>query len=410
MDAMEKYADLLIRVGLNLQKGQTLVLASPLECAAFARLLQVKAYQAGAREVVMRWIDEQTDCQRFLMADEAVFDEFPDWSRQFFNGYAEQGAAFLSIAAEDPELLKDVDPKRISRQAKVRSAALGVYRGRLMINKNVWCVASLPVPAWARKVFPELSESQAMAALWQAIFKAVRVDQPDPVKAWQEHQLALDKQVNYLNGRQFKALRYRNSLGTDLTVNLPDHHIWIGGGDKSPAGYMFVANMPTEEVFTLPRADGVNGRVVSSLPLNYNGKLVERFWFEFKDGQVVDYSAARGKETLTELLGTDPGARRLGEVALVPYDSPISNQRILFYNTLFDENASCHFALGKAYPTCLAGGEDLSADQLQAAGVNDSLIHIDFMVGTADLRIVGLAADGRETELFIGGNFNPGLF
>lgn len=402
---MERYAKLLIQVGVSLKKGQTIIISSPIESAEFARLAQVEAYKAGAREVIFRWFDEKSARITLDMADDAIFDEFPDWMKAFFNGYAEQGAVFLFITSPDPEIMKGVDPKRMSRQNKARSTALEYYRTRQMSNKNVWCIGSVPSPAWARKVFPGKSDAEAMDALWAAIFKAVRVDRGDPVQAWRDHQADLNKRLAFLASQRFTSLRYRNALGSDLRVELPEGHIWFGGGDTCEDGYEFVANMPTEEVFTLPHREGVTGKIVSSMPLNYNGNLIEDFWFHFEHGLVTDYGAGKGLETLKELLETDEGARRLGEVALVPYDSPISNLKILFYNTLYDENASCHFALGKAYPTCIAGGTDMSKEQLIAAGVNDSLVHVDFMVGSADLSITGVRLDGSEVAVFTNGNF-----
>lgn len=405
MNPMESYARLLIQVGINLQKNQTLIIAAPIECAEFARMAQVEAYKAGAREVIMRWVDEKSTRITFDMAPDAIFDEFPAWSIAFFDGYADSGAAFLTIMASDPELMKNVDPKRISRQNKARSTALEYFRSRQMSNKNVWCVGSVPTVAWARKVFPGQNDADAMEHLWNAIYKTVRVDQADPVKAWRAHQAALNTRLGFLKKHDFSSLHYKNAQGTDFTVTLPRGHQWFGGGDKCPEGYVFVANMPTEEVFTMPHRNSANGKVVSSLPLNYNGNLIEDFWFSFKNGLVVDFGARSGLSTLKELLDTDEGAKRLGEVALVPHDSPISNLGILFYNTLFDENASCHFALGKAYPTCIQGGPDMTKEQLLAAGANDSLVHVDFMVGSSDLTITGIQADGTEVPVFRNGNF-----
>lgn len=403
---LEKYADLLVRTGINIQEDQLLVLTTPIECADFARIVTKKAYGAGAREVIVRWVDELSDKIRFDMGKDEIFDEVHEWVVPYLEGYANKGAAFLRIAASDPELMKDVNPKRIARQNKAMSTALTTYRSRLMSNKNVWCVASIPTEAWAKKVFPELDTESAVEKLWNAIFKSVRVDEDDPVAAWSTHQSNLNKRLDFLNGHKFKSLTYKNSLGTDLVVELPQKHIWFGGGDEAEDGYVFVANMPTEEVFTMPHAEGVNGRVVSSMPLNYNGNLIEGFSLTFKDGLVVDFSAESGYETLKELLETDEGAKRLGEVALVPYDSPISNQKILFYNTLFDENASCHFALGKAYPINVEGGNDMTTEELKAEGANDSLTHVDFMVGTEDLEITGVTHDGQEITVFKNGNFD----
>ena len=402
---LEKYAELLVRTGINIQEDQILVINSPIETAEFARLASIKAYESGAREVVIRWIDEKSSKIRFDMAKDEVFDEFPEWIKTMLEGYAKKGAAFLSIAASDPELMKDVDPKRMSRQQKVMSQGLEYYRTRMMTNQNVWCVASIPTVAWAKKVFPDGSEEEALNKLWEAIYKAVRVDQPDPVAAWEEHQQNLNKRLDFLNTHHFTALRYKNEAGTDVTLELPKNHKWVGGGDKGPHGKVFFANMPTEEVFTMPKADGVEGTVVSSMPLNYNGNLIEDFRFTFSKGKVVDFDARSGKEVLRELLDTDDGAKRLGEIALVPFDSPISNQNILFYNTLFDENASCHFALGKAYPSCIKGGDELSKDALKEEGANDSLTHVDFMIGTEDLAIFGITENGEEVPVFKEGNF-----
>lgn len=405
MKPIEKYANLLVRVGINIQKNQTLIITSPIETAEFTRLLSVKAYEAGAREVVIRWTDEKSARIRYDMANDEIFDESPAWLTTYMNDYAGIDAAFLSISASDPEIMKGVDPKRISRANKSSSIALASYRQRMMSNQNVWCVASIPTQAWAKKVFPDAADQEAIDLLWDAIYKAVRVDQEDPVAAWEVHQKDLNRRLTYLNQANFKALRYKNSLGTDCVVELAKNHIWYGGGDAAPQGHIFFANMPTEEVFTMPDRMGANGKIYSSIPLNYNGNLIEDFWFEFKDGLVVDFGASSGADVLSELLDTDEGAKRLGEVALVPYDSPISNQKILFYNTLYDENASCHFAIGKAYPVNVKGGTSMSVEELTAAGANDSLTHVDFMVGTSDLEIVGINDDGTEVPVFQSGNF-----
>ena len=274
-----------------------------------------------------------------------------------------------------------------------------------MSNENAWCVVSMPTKAWAMKVFPELSVDEAIGALWQAILESVRADADDPTLAWEAHKKALRARMAFLNRHNFRRLRYQNSLGTDLVVGLPEGHQWLGGAEKTKAGVEFIANIPTEEVFTLPHKNEVNGVVYSSKPLNYQGNLIDRFSLVFKEGKVTDCSAVIGQEVLKNLIATDDGASRLGEVALVPFDSPISNSNILFYNTLFDENASCHLAFGKAYPVCLAGGEEMDRAALEAAGVNDSLVHVDFMIGTSDLTIDGQTADGQWIPVFRNGNF-----
>lgn len=402
---LEKYARLIVKTGLNLQNGQLLVIVSPIECAYFTRMIAEMAYQEGAKDVIVSWKDELLAKIRFLHAPETVFDEFPEWQKEFFLSYVRQGAAFLSIHASDPELLKDVNPERVAKSQKASNTALKEYRERLMSNKNVWSVVSIPTSSWSRKVFPHLSEKDAVEKLWKTIFKTVRVDTEDPVVAWEKHLVHLKQRLDFLNSSQFKYLHYKNAIGTDLKIELPENHIWLGGSEYTPEGIEFIANMPTEEVFTLPKKTGVNGTVVSSKPLHYNGNLIENFSLTFEAGQIMDFRAEKGYAILEKLIGTDEGSRYLGEVALVPYDSPISNSNILFFNTLFDENASCHLALGKAYPVCIKNGENMSKEELAASGVNDSLVHEDFMLGTKDLEIVGVTAAGDEIPVFKKGNF-----
>jgi len=301
--------------------------------------------------------------------------------------------------------MKDVDPGRIARAKKTASIELKEHSDNLMNNRNVWCVASVPTPSWAAKVFPGIPQDQAVEKLWNAILTSVRADDQDPVEAWKIHKTSLKQKLDKLNDMQLQWIHIRNKLGTDLKIELPEDHIWLGGSDISEDGIEFIANMPTEEIFTSPARNGVNGRVVSSMPLNYNGSLIEDFSFTFKDGEIVDFSAKKGYDSLKHLIETDEGSRFLGEVALVPYDSPVSNLNILFYNTLFDENASCHLAIGKAYPVSLRGGESMTREELLDAGINDSLVHVDFMFGTPDLEIDGLTKDGQRAAIFRKGNF-----
>ena len=401
----KKYADLIVKIGVNLQEKQTLVIFSPIECAFFVRIIAKIAYEAGARDVVIQWKDELLSKIRFLHAPEEVFEEFPEWQKEFYLSYVKQGAAFISIAASDPELLKDVNPERVAKVQKTSSIALREYRERLMSNRNTWCVVSIPTQSWAEKVFPQLASDKAVEKLWESIFQTVRVDTKDPVNAWNEHKANLKANAEFLNSNQFKFLRYQNSLGTKLEIELPSGHIWLGGSEYTPEGLEFIANMPTEEIFTLPKKTGTNGTVVSSMPLNYNGNLIEDFSLTFKEGKIVDFTAQKGYEVLKKLIETDEGSCYLGEVALVPYDSPISNANILYYNTLFDENASCHLAIGKAYPICIKNGENMSKEQLEKAEVNDSLTHVDFMIGTQDLEIIGITVEGKEIPVFKNGNF-----
>ena len=410
-ELLQKYAELVVNVGVNIQKDQILVINSPIECADFARKISEAAFQAGAHDVVMSWGDELSAHIRYEHGKKELFTEFPEWRVKFYQGYAEQGAAFVSIAARDPQIFSDIEPEKLKLANQAAGAALLEYRERLMSNKNTWCVVSVPTKGWATKVFPEDTEETAVEKLWQAIFKTVRIGEGiDTVAEWRKHIDFLQQAAKFLNEQKFVKLHYKNASGTDLEIELPEGHIWAGGAEKSELGTEFAANMPTEEVYSMPKRDGVNGTVVASKPLNYNGNLIENFKLTFKDGKVVDYTAEKGAEILKGLLETDEGASYLGEVALVPFDSPISQSGILFYNTLFDENASCHLALGKAYPTCIAGGENMDSVTLLRHGVNDSLVHEDFMIGTRDLEIVGTTADGREIKIFEQGNFGRNLW
>ena len=402
---MEKLADLVVKKGVNVQKGQPVLLRCPVERADFARLVAKKAYERGAVEVVMQWSDDPLTLMKFENAPVEHFEEVPDWMVQRTKYYMEKGACVISVAATDPELLKDVDPKKIATWSKAFSAANKENMKYTMNDLNSWCVVSVPTVGWAKRVFPDVSEDEAMEKLWNAIFYTTRTDKDDPVSAWDEHIGVMDRHAAILNEKQYKKLHYKNSLGTDLEVELPENHIWISGGSENAKGDVFIANMPTEEVFTLPKRTGVNGKLYSTKPLNMSGSLVDEMVFTFENGKVVDYDAKVGKQHLTDLFDVDENARYLGEVALVPYDSPISNSGLLFYNTLFDENASCHFAFGKAYPTCIKGGVDLSDEELLEVGVNDSLIHEDFMVGSKDLEITGELPNGEVEYIFKDGNW-----
>lgn len=402
---VREYARLLVREGVNLQPKQTLVISCPVDAAWFARLCAEAAYDAGCREVVMNWSDEQLMRMGFLRADDAVFDEYPAWAAAKSNALADEGAAFLSIHSADPESLAGVDPDRLRRRRIATGTAMKHFTEMSRGNRVSWCVAALPCPAWARKVFPALSEDEAMRRLWQEVLRAARADRAGASEAWRAHSAALRAHVAVLNSYNFKSLHYKNARGTDLTVELPAGHYWSGGEEKCLGnGVSFSPNIPTEEIFTLPKRDGVNGTVVASKPLSYNGNVIEGFRFTLKDGKITEVRADKGEDLLRGAISVDEGASFLGECALVPCDSPISRSGVLFYDTLFDENASCHFAFGSAYP-CIAGAENMDADALLAHGVNRSITHVDFMIGTPDLSIVGTTHDGKEVPVFVDGNF-----
>jgi len=404
-DKFHEYAQLLIDIGLNVQKGQTLVISSPVECAWFARLCAEYAYRRECREVVMNWHDDALARMKYLEADDAIFDEVPLWRRHFFNDHALEGAAYLAISASDPENFKGVDAKRLTRAQQASGKALKDFDRLQMCGGFPWCIASIPIPSWAVKVFPDKDGKAAVGALWDAIFTAVRVaGDGGAVDRWRQHLSTLEKRVAALNALHLKSLRYQNALGTDLTVELPEGHIWENGEDRTLSGQPYIANIPTEEIFTSPLKTGANGVIMASMPLVHDGNVIEDIRFVVKDGEIVEARASKGEEVLKAAIGVDEGARYFGEVALVPYDSPISNQKLLYYNTLFDENASCHIAFGEAYP-CLEGGQQMTKDELKAKGLNDSITHVDFMVGTKDLNITGATHDGKEVPVFRNGNF-----
>lgn len=403
---LSEYARLIVKTGVNLREGQPLVINAPIECADFARRLAREAYQAGAKDVTVVWNDELFSRLRFELASEEALAAYPDWRRRLYMDNAEDDAAIVSIHAENPEAFLGVAPERLATAQQAAGEALLEYRARIMASKNAWCVISVPTEAWARKVFADKSDTEAIDALWKAIFSTVRVTgDGDAESRWKAHTDFLRRASDFMNGYAFASLHYTNGLGTDLTIHLPEGHIWAGGAEKTQSGRVFVANLPTEEIYTLPHRDGVDGTVVVTKPLVFQGNLITGIKLRFAAGKVVSFVAEKGREHLKTLIETDEGSARLGEVALVPYDSPISMSGILFYNTLFDENASCHLALGKAYPTCLSGGANMDTVTLLSHGVNDSLLHEDFMVGSRDLSVTGTTKDGRKIPVFRGGNF-----
>ena len=401
-----EYARLLVEVGVNVQKNQMLMISSPVDCAWFTRLCTEAAYAAGARVVVVNWSDDAVTKLSYLYAADEIFDSVPEWQKVMANGLAEEGAAFLSIIGNDPEALCGVDPERMLRSSRAAGRDLAPFRTRLMANRNAWSIGAIPVPSWAKKVFPGCGEAEAMDRLWDAIFRSVRVEgRGDAVERWHEHVATLRAHIAQMNDWHFESLHYRNALGTDLTIRLPKEHLWAGGSNTTGEGQVFIANMPTEEIFTAPLRDGVDGVVCAAMPLVHNGNVIEGIRFTVREGKIVEAHADKGEALLQTAISVDEGASRFGEVALVPYDSPIRNQEILFYDTLFDENAACHLAFGDAYPECVRGGEEMSPEELAAAGLNHSDTHVDFMIGTADLSIVGTRANGEQIEIFRDGNF-----
>lgn len=404
-ELLKKYAKLIVEVGINPNKGQKLIINCPVECAAFGRLCAEAGYNAGCGEVIMVWGDDFCTRLKYLHAEESVFENYPRWQKTFFEDCASTGAAKLSIYATDPENLKQVDPQRIAKFQRVAGIALADYSERQMNNEFPWCVASVPVESWALKVFPNDNAATATDKLWHAILKTARVDdRNDPVKLWKEHISRLNERKKKLNDYNFKYLKYKNSLGTDLVVELPKDHFWEAGCEKAGTGQTFVPNIPTEEIFTAPKRDGVNGVVCASMPLVLGGSIIENIRLTIKNGKITNATADSNLEVLLNALSVDEGASYLGEVALVPYKSPISDMGILFYNTLFDENAACHFAFGDSYPM-VKGASQMTQSERLSHGLNKSITHEDFMVGTNDLSIIGVTQDENEMDVFKNGNF-----
>ena len=400
---LEKYADLLVMSGLHVKPGQLVVVRAPIEAYELVRLVTKKAFKQGAKDVVVKYNDEEVTHEHYLHADPSCFESVPTYESAFYNETAKDGACYLSLIGEDPDLMKDVDPKRMSSyQAQLKNATQ-FYRNALDTMESQWCIAAVSTKKWAKKIY---NTQDAKERLWEDIFKVSRVDEQDPNENWEKHRLSFEHKVKILNDLKISSLHYTNALGTDLTVELPEGYVFCGGGSYLKDGTYYFANIPTEEIFSMPLKNGVNGKLFSSMPLSHHGALVEDFWFTFKDGKVVDYDAKNGRDVLTSILETDEGSKYLGEVALVPYGSPISLMNQQFFNTLIDENASCHFALGQSYNECIEGGLEMDKDQLLEKGANQSLSHVDFMVGTQDLSITALTHDGKEVPIFEQGRFS----
>lgn len=404
-DYIEKYVELILKVGLKIKDGDKLVVRCPIEARDFAVECTRKAYELGAGEVVVDYRDQLISRLKYENESLDVLTDIPNHKVDKENYYMEKKAKYLSVTGSDPDAFKGVDAEKLFKSNLANSKALRDFSAKMMANYVSWIVVGASIPSWATKVFPDLEEGEAVRRLWFEIFNSVRLFEEDPIKALENHVDNLNRYSKFLNDAKFEKLIYKSQKGTDLEVGLPKGYIFAGAGDVNSDGEEFIANMPSEEVFSAPRLDGVNGKVYSTLPLNYNGNLIEDFYLVFKDGEVVDYDAKAGKEYLKNILDTDEGAKRLGEVALVSYNTPISMRKVLFYNTLYDENASCHFALGKSYPTCLEGGEKLSIEELKERGMNDSLTHVDFMVGDETTEIIGVKENGEEVQIFKEGNF-----
>jgi len=403
---LKKLASLAVFVGANVQKDQVVVIRSTTETKEIARLIAEEAYLAGAKKVHVSWSDDyvsRSSLKHMSVTDlETVSPWIIEQSQEFIN----QGACFISIASPIPGLNSDVDPMKAQKMGIALNKALSFFREYMMGNKSQWTIIAAPNQIWAEKVFPNLQGEEAVESLWNAILNASRVTvDNDPILEWKQHNEKLLAHNAILNNFNFKQLHFKNSLGTDLVVELVKDHVWSGGGEVATNGVYFNPNIPTEETFTMPYKWGTKGKVVATKPLNYQGKLIEDFYLVFEEGKVVEFGAKKEQAALENLLNTDEGSRYIGEVALISHDSPISNTNILFLNTLFDENASCHLALGRAYPMNIKNGNHTPIAELEKLGYNNSMSHVDFMFGSADMEIIGTTQDGKKVKVFEKGNF-----
>lgn len=405
-EKLDRFAKVAVHVGLNLQPGQELLISATTEMLPLVRRITEHAYKAGALLVTTTYADDEATLARYKFAPDASFDHAAQWMADGVAAAFKSGAARLALAGSNPALLAGQNPANVSRANIAASKANKPAMELITRHAINWSILAAATPAWAALVFPGLQEAEAVSKLWDAIFTASRATSDDPVAAWKAHSAHLHERVAFLNQKRFHSLRFHSQDGaTDLTVGLADDHLWAGGGGVSGNGIFSNANIPTEECFTTPHKDRVNGVVHASKPLSHQGSLIENIRCIFKDGRIVEASASNGEDVLNRLISTDEGARRLGEVALVPHSSPIAQSGILFWNTLFDENAASHIALGQAYATCLLNGGTMDEAALAAKGANSSLIHVDWMIGSGDMNVDGLAADGASQPLMRAGEW-----
>ncbi len=401
---LAKYAELAVRVGVNLQAGQRLVINGDLQTVELVRLAAKHAYQIGARLVDVLWDDSELLLTRFENAPRDTLSEMPEGQLEGALAYARAGDPVLTISSRDPNLLSRQDPELVATYATSVGKHFQPYIDLLMRDAFAWLVLAVPTTAWAARVFPDLEPVTAREKLWDAVFQVCRIYEPDPISAWRAHLENLARRVAALNAKQFSALHFRGR-DTDLHVGLPPHHVWVGGTSDTTQGVSFVANIPTEEVYTGVDRLRVDGFVKSTCPLSVRGTMIQQFSLRFEQGRVTHIEASNNLPTLEKYLDTDEGARFLGEVALVPHNNPIARTGILFQNALFDENAASHLALGNAYPTSIENGGTMSAEELRATGLNHSLVHLDFMIGSGEMNVDGVRADGSREAVMRNGEW-----
>ena len=404
---IEEFAKLAVIYGANVQKGQPLIINAPVEAYDLARECAKVAYEQGSSKVTINYLDDKKTRLDYESMSKEALCEVPDWHLSRKQYEIDKKSCYLHILGKDPDLLNGIDADKIRESSLARMKAMQKYQDYTMNNIGQWSIIAYPNLEWARKIFPNKTDDEAMEALWNAILYTSRVELGKTLDNWDKHNEEIHNHSKILNDYNFKSLHFKNGLGTDLTVGLIKNHIWEGGYDVARGDYKvpFNPNIPSEEVFTMPDRYHIDGKVVSTKPLSYNGNIISKFELTFKDGSIVDYAADENLEVLKNLIEMDKGTKSLGEVALISHDSPISNSGILFYETLFDENASCHLAIGACYPTNVKDGSKMSRDELYKLGGNDSMEHVDFMFGSSDMSIIGTTYDGKEVTVFKDGNF-----
>ena len=401
---LKKYAKLLARVGLNVKKGQTVFIEAALDQPDFVTMVVEECYKAGASEVYVDWSHQPVSKLNSNYRSLESLSEMNPWTKAKWEFKAKNYSCRLWLESEDPDGMSGVDQEKMSKARQALYPQVKPFRQALE-NRHQWCIAAVPGKAWAKKVFPNLPANKAVEEMWKVILHTARADGKNPIAAWKAHNADLDSRCAYLNGLGLKYLEYKSSNGTNLTVELNEDGVFAGGKEKTLQGRIFNPNIPTEEVFTSPKAGKAEGIVYSTKPLSYMGELIENFSLRFENGSVVEAKAEKGEELLKQMVSMDEGAGKLGECALIPYDSPINESGVLFYNTLFDENASCHFALGHGFNECLKGFERLTDEECKARGINDSMIHVDFMIGSKDMSIVGITKEGVRVQIFKDGTW-----
>ncbi len=405
-DLLSKYADLIVRTGANVQPGQTVQLTVSVDQHEFAALVIEACYRAGARKVNVDWASDAQSRLDYRYADQAVLSEVLPWEEAKMKQMTEDLPCRIFISSKDPDAMKGIDPQKLSAVMQSRASVMKPYRNAID-GKHQWCIAGCPSVPWAKKCFPDLDSAEALGRLWEAVLRTVRIrEDGDPVREWKEHADFIKNKAAWLNGQAFQSLHYRSANGTDFTVDLIPGANWEGAGSvNSLNGAFYIPNMPTEEIFTSPMAGKCEGTLVSVKPLSWNSQLIDDFSITFRDGRAVSCQAGKGQELLERMIRMDDGAAMLGEVALVPKESPVNQCGFLFYNTLFDENACCHVALGHGFKDVLPGGDDLTVEEAKEKGINDSIIHVDFMVGADDLSIDGIRPDGTTVPVFRNGTW-----